>query len=105
MKGSLIEFYNGDIPGYVLKAGKSFLVIRISDWRGDQNLKITIKDVAKYYATQANNIISGCRELAGYISDWRPIHYLAQECLEWFKHVNIDQLRREGRKQGLTPKF
>ncbi len=101
----LEEFYGWDIPKYILEVGKSFIKIRVSDWRGEQDLRVTVKNVVAYYVYWADNIISGCRTLAGYTSDWRPIDRLAKECLEWFKLVNIGELRRESRKCGLVPKF
>ena len=101
----LSQFYYANIPDYIVKAGKSFIVIRLNDWRGKQELKIKIDDVINYYATQANNIVSGCRTLAGYIGDWRPVDGLAKEALEWFKFVNVETLKRQSKKQGLTPKF
>ncbi len=88
------EFYQqGDIADYVLGAGKSFIKIRVSDWRGDEDLKITLKDVVEYYCKWADNITSGCRVIAGYAGDWRLVDRLAKECLEWFKLVNIEALR------------
>lgn len=102
----LEEFYNGEVPEYVVKAGKSFITIRISDWTEvSQDLKIRVEDVAEYYATQAPNIVSGCRTLAGFVSDWRPVDNLAKEALEWFKFVNVEAIRREGKKRGIEPKF
>ena len=100
----LAEFYQGEIPDDILKAGKAFVKIRVSDWRGEQDLGVAVKDVGDYYYYWARNIISGCRTLAGYAGDWRPIHRLAKECLEWFKSVNIESLKREGRKHGITLK-
>ena len=87
------EFYQGDVPDYVLEAGKSFIKIRVSDWRGEQDLKITPKDVVEYYCNWAGNITSGCRVIAGYAGDWRPIDRLVKECLEWFLFVNIEALK------------
>jgi len=101
----LEKFYGWDIPEYVLEAGKSFTKIKVSDWRGEQDLKVTVKDVIEYYHYEAGNITSGCRTLAGYTGDWRPVDRLAKECLGWFKFVNIEELRREAKKQGLIPKF
>lgn len=101
----LLEFYCDEIPPYIERAGKSFIVIKVSDWQGNQDLRIKIVDVAEYYANQANNIVSGCRKLAGYIGDWRPVDCLAKEALEWFKFVNAEELRRESRKHGIEPKF
>jgi len=98
----LDEFYRYDIPGYVRSAGKTYITIRVSDWEGSSTLKITIGDVIEYYATQARNIYSGMRTLAGYSGDWRQIDYLAKEALEWFKHVNRTHLAREGEKRGMT---
>lgn len=66
----LEEFYQGNIPEYILGAGKSFIKIRVSDWRGDQDLKITPKDVVEYYYRWADNITSGCRVIAGYAGAW-----------------------------------
>lgn len=97
----LDEFYGWDIPEYILEAGKSFIRIRVSDWQGNQDLTVTVKDVVEYYRYEAGNIISGCRTLAGYIGDWRPVDRLAKECLGWFKLVNIEELRRTSRKNGL----
>lgn len=101
----LAEFYQEDIPEYILDASKSFIKIRVFDWQGEQGLKITVKHVVKYYRDQARNITSGCRTLAGYTGDWRPVDRLAKECLEWFKLVNIEALRRTSKKYGLIPKF
>ena len=98
------EFYGWDIPDYILQAGKSFIKIRVSDWRGEQDLRITPKDVAEYYCKWVGNITSGCRVIAGYAGDWRPIDRLVKECLVWFKVVNIEALRREGRRYGITHK-
>jgi len=100
----LEEFYGWDIPDYILEAGKRFIKIRVSDWRGEQDLRITLKDVVDYYYHWARNITSGCRVIAGYAGDWRPVDRLVKECLEWFKFINIEALRREGRKYGLTLK-
>ena len=100
----LEEFYGWDIADYILEVSKSYIRIRVSDWRGEQDLKITPKDVVEYYRKWVDNITSGCRVIAGYAGDWRPIDKLAKECLEWFKLVNIEALRREGRKYGITHK-
>ncbi len=99
------EFYQEELPEYILDAGKSFIKIRVSDWQGDQDLIVTVEDVIEYYRYEAGNIISGCRVLAGYAGDWRAVDKLAKECLGWFKLLNIEELRQEGRKYGLIPKF
>lgn len=96
------ELYQGKIPDYILDITKNHVKIRVSDWRGEQDLKVTIKDVVAYYVYWADNITSGCRTLAGYTGDWRPIHRLAKECLEWFKVLDIETLRREARKYDLA---
>lgn len=98
------EFYCDNPPEYVLKAGKTYLVVMAgADWQGGpKKHRITIKDVVEYYHTEARNITSGCRTLADIIGDWRPIDHLANECLQWFKHINRESLAREGRKHGMT---
>jgi len=87
--------------------GKTFIDVTLAeDWQGPARVKrIRIDDVAKYYAREACNITSGCRTLAGIAGDWRQIDYIAQDCLEYFKQVNIEGMRKAGRKLGLEPKF
>lgn len=97
----LEDFYNNEIPGYIKSAGKTFMTIKIDG----NDEKITIKDVIKYYKTQAPNISSGYRSLARFGGDWRPIDNLANEVLEWFKYSNINELRKESIKMNLEPKF
>ena len=98
------EFYGNKIPGYVLDAGKTFLKIRTNgENTSSQEAKVTIRDVVIYYAHDAKDIYSGCRTLAGITGDWRPIDQLARECLEWFKFVNPEGVKREGLKVGLKP--
>ena len=95
----LEEFYQGNVPEYILEAGKRFIKIRVSDWRGEQDLRITLKDVVDYYYHWARNITSGCRVIAGYAGDWRGVDRLVKECLEWFKLVNIEALKISERSQ------
>lgn len=91
---------------FVERAGKSFLVVRTTSVFGDTvSLKITLADVAAFYRTQANNLSSGIRTLAGLHGDWRPISELADIALSWFKAVNVEGMRRAARKVGLEPRF
>jgi hypothetical protein len=104
--GKLRKFYREEIPDYILDAGKSFIRIRTADdVHGKRDVKITVKDVACYYAHDARNISSGCRTLAGITGDWRPIDTLAHECLEWLKFVNKEGLRREAESWDWTRSF
>ena len=94
------------IGEFVQKAGKSFLVIRAADVFGEPTtIKITPIGLAEFYRSQANNLSSGIRTLAGLSGDWRPISELADVALNWFKLVNIEGMRRAGRRAGLTPRF
>jgi hypothetical protein len=91
---------------FVLRAGKNFLVIRANDvFQQPTTVKITPDDLAEFYATQAGNLLSGCRTLAGLTGDWRPISGLADTCLSWFKRVNLKVMRQAARKRGLEPRF
>ena len=101
----LLKFYAGVVPGYVVGAGKDYITIRTSSWQGEKETKIGIKDVVTYYKNEANDMLSGMRSLAGIDGDWRSVDTLANECLEWFKFINIEELRRESKKAGLVPKF
>ena len=94
------------VGAFAQRAGKTFLVVRCGDVFGEeQTIRITPDDVAEFYATQANNLLSGCRTLAGLAGDWRPISELAKAALEWFKRVNIVGMRQAGRRFGLVPRF
>lgn len=94
------------LGGFVQRAGKSYLVIWTSNVFGEmETLKITPDNLAEFYATEAQNITSGIRTLAGLSGDWRPVSELADAALAWFKRVNVEGMRRAARKIGLTPKF
>ena len=91
---------------FVLRAGKNVLVIRATDvFEQQTTVRITPDNLAEFFATQANNLSSGCRTLSGLTGDWRPISELANAALSWFKHVNPEAMRRAGRKAGLEPRF
>lgn len=89
-----------------LRRGKTYIDVGLAeDWQGPARaLRVKIEDVARYYAFEARSM-SGCRTLAGETGDWRPIDYIAHDCLEYFKQVNIEGMRRAARRFGLVPKF
>jgi hypothetical protein len=94
------------LGGFVKRAGKSFLVVRAANVFGEaETVRITPDNLAEFYATQANNLLSGCRTLASLTGDWRSISQLADAALGWFKRVNLEGMRRAGRKVGLQPRF
>ena len=86
-------YWDGEVPEYFKRICKEYVVVLVSDYRESNEHKITIEDVAKYYATQANDISSGCRTISTISGDWRNIDYLAKQCLEIFKAINIETLR------------
>ena len=95
-----------DLGPFVEEANRSKLVVRCTNAFEERvSLTITLADVAEYYATQARNLTSGCRTLAGLTGDWRQIDGLASMALEWFKQVNIQGMRRAARSRGLEPRF
>lgn len=98
-------YWDGEVPEYFKRICKEHLVVLVNDYGGSEEHKITIDDVTEYYATQATNIISGCRKIGTVSGDWRNINYLAQECLEIFKAMNMEALRRISKKWELTPRF
>ncbi len=101
------ELTMNDCQWMYAKNLKTLVITLAPDWQYSESreLKVTIKDVIEYYATQARNIVSGCRTLAGHTGDWRPIDNLAKECLEAFKIMSIEELRKEARKRGIEPRF
>jgi len=103
----LEEFYCHHVPEYVHGAGKTFIkIMEGTDWMGGPTIrKITLNDVVNHYARDARNMTSGCRSLGPIVGDWRGVSNLANECLEWFKFVNVDELRRKSRRAGMIPRF
>jgi hypothetical protein len=99
----LQEFYRGQVPDYILEAGRTYLIVQILDYQSSRRLKITVNDFAAYRATSWG--ASGIRTLAGYSGDWRQIDNLADEVLGWFMHISIAHLRREVRNVGLEVWF
>jgi hypothetical protein len=94
------------LGGFVIKAGKNYLTVRAADDFGEPTkVKITPANLADFYATQANNLTSGIRSLAGLYGDWRLVSQLADLALDWFKTVNVEGMRRAARKAGLAAKF
>ena len=94
-----------DHPDWVLEAQSDHLLVMVDRFDGEQELRITPEDVAEYYATQANNIVSGIRTLSGFAGDWRPINAIAEFALHFFKIANPEALRQESLNRGLEPKF
>lgn len=88
------------------EADESKLVVTcLNVFEEETSLTLTLDAVAVYYATQARNITSGCRTLAGMTGDWRYVDQLASMALEWFKRVNLKGMRAAARQHGITPKF
>lgn len=103
---SLTEFAKIEIGEFVRKAFKSKIVLRChTAFEEELDLVITLDDLAEYYATQARNLTSGCRTIAGLTADWRYVNNIAEVALEWFRRVNVEGIRKAGRKFGITPKF
>jgi hypothetical protein len=103
---SLTAQAQAELGPFVRKAHKTKLVVRCQNIFEDEiDLSISLDDVAEYYATQARNLSSGCRTLAGLTGDWRYVDQLASMALEWFKRVNVVGMRAAGRRHGIEPRF
>ena len=103
------KLFDGDIPEWLTIKDKNTIQIRterdamMGKRIGDEfGVPITPADVVQYYATEARNITSGCRTLAGFTSDWRGVDGMAKTSLEVFKVLNREALEREGEKHGMT---
>ncbi len=103
----LEAFYDYNVPEYVLSAGKSYLTINFShEWDDSiQTREVSMEDVARYYADEADNISSDTRTLAGFSGEWRHIDNLAKEALEWFKYIDLNGIRDVCKYYHLTPRF
>ena len=93
-----------ELPDYMSMEGDT-LKVRVSDWRGEKEIKVGMEEVADYYLHEAHNISSGCRTLAGHTGDWRPIDNLASECMYVYRELDLDKFRKVCMDKGLTPKF
>ena len=103
---SLTTLAQAALGPFVRKANKTSLVVRCQNvFEEEIDLTISLDDVAEYYATQARNLSSGCRTLAGLTGDWRYVDQLASMALEWFKQVNVVGMRAAGRRHGIEPRF
>jgi hypothetical protein len=60
---------------------------------GDKEDAVGIPELAEYFATQANNIVSGMRTLGNHVGDWRPIDNIAQDLHGFFKAYYPDRYR------------
>lgn len=94
---TLVDFYEGFVPRHIRDAGEDFIIISFEK-QGKQ--KITMKHVVEYYKAPLP-MNTGLAYLGKAFGDLRQIDNLAKECLEWFKHVNLDGLKQEAEKQGL----
>ncbi len=100
---SILEKWNEFTAGEfapVKRVGKTYLEVFVDSEPHPR--KVTIRDVVRYYATEARNITSGVRDLAGIIGDWRCIDEIAHFCLEWFKFVNRKELEKISGEWGMT---
>jgi len=91
-------------PEWLKVKNAKTLIIKTSGWNAGEH-EVTVDDVARYFASDAQNILSGVRSLGKITGDWRNIDHLAYFCLDIFKVTAIKDLRRASRKYGLTPKF
>ncbi|MEO2090246.1 MAG: hypothetical protein ABGY75_12200, partial [Gemmataceae bacterium] len=81
------------------------MAVKVAEGSKEPRVVENVDDVAEFFATQARNLNSGCRTLAGLTGDWRAISELAQTCLDWFKCENVVGMRRAARRRHLIPQF
>lgn len=93
-----------DFPEWLRVKNSRTLIIRVDGWDPGE-YKVTVEDVIRYFAHDAQNILSGARWLSQIVGDWRNIDALAHFCNEIFKVTAPGILRRTARKYGLTPRF
>lgn len=88
------------------KEGKTYVILNYESVFGETlRARVTVDDVARYYRHEACNLSSGCRRLASIVGDWRQVDYIAKDCLDYFKGVNLNGMRRAAKRLGLTPRF
>jgi len=93
-----------DYPEWLRVKNSRTLIIRV-DGLNPGEYKVTVEDVIRYFAHDAQNIQSGIRSLGEIRGDWRQIDSLAHFCMEIFKITAREELRRTAKKHGLTPRF
>jgi len=102
----LDRMYGGEFPEYLSVRNRNHIEIKAAQWEGApvRVVKITPEDVIEYYRSQARDITSGIRTLAGFSGDWRMVDNMAKESLEVFKIINHDALVRLGKGYGMELK-
>lgn len=82
----LLEFFNYDIPTWVLGATQDTLTIRTESIN-----VIEPSDVIEYMNNESHGM-SGYHSFAGIGGDWRNIDELAQLAYDYFKEFNPEAL-------------
>ena len=102
------DMYGSEYPSYLKIKNLSKISIKTGeDWQGGPTWHdITVQDVVRFYAMYCNDFQCSVRKLSDIVGDHRPMGYLAEECLEIFKVLNINKLRSETKNySGLQCKF
>ena len=98
------RMFDDNTPEYLDIVSRNLIKITISDWQGSKEISVKPKDIIDYYHTDARNITSGIRTLAGHSGDWRPINEMAELLLAIFKIINLPALERESKKYSMELK-
>lgn len=92
-----------------ITVANNVIYIRVAGEEGEKpkKKKVLMQNVVDYFVRYSGSrgFMSSYRFLGGIGGDWRPINNLAEECLEIYKVLNVEKLRRLARKAGLEPKF
>ena len=79
----LTELFGGELPGFVMDTGQTFLRVRFQD---DNIRTIRLQEVLQFLEKSGEHG-NGSRMFAGVSCDWNQAHFIAYMCHEYFKAV------------------
>jgi len=85
----LTELFGGELPGFIMDAGRNFLKIRL---KGDSVRTVRLQDVLELLEQEPGN---GLKMFAGVPLDWRQAYFLAIMFHEYFKAVLRGDYKKE----------
>lgn len=89
IKKKLNEFFKGNIPDYIVDAGKTHITIRVKDdIMYERDYVVTICSVHEYFTSEGEG-----DDLAGIKGDPQFVYNLALTCLRWFKFISPEEYR------------
>src|SRR3972149_11517167 len=93
-----------NLEEYLWEMGISFRSYTVYVNTGKKRQRVSVDDIVRYYAFEAQNLSSGIRTLGTINGDWQRIDNLAKICLLIYKVLKRDELQKMAHKFGMELK-